>query len=293
MKLKAIFGAIFGLLIVVAIAAGCFWLIGKFSQSSTVSEPQNSNSNTIIESVPDVKSEHLALGNPSNATVNPTKEENYLIVGQHSVVSYNRKKGIVNWVSWKLQKSDFGAISRQNDFRPDDRLPIGWKRLSSSDYSNSGFDRGHMCPSGDRSSSIDANSSTFLMTNITPQSNDLNTGPWEKFESFSRGLVFKQNNVYIIAGQYGEKGKYKNRFTIPTNFWKVVVAVPKNFDVNAINGNTKVYAVDMPNIDGIADHKWPQYQTSVREIEHKTGYNFLSKIPQHVQDQIETKIVTQ
>jgi endonuclease G, mitochondrial len=147
-----------------------------------------------------------------------------------------------------------------------------------------------MCPSGDRSGSIDANSSTFVMTNITPQTHDLNTGPWEKFESFTRGLVFKNNTLYVITGQYGEKGKVRRKITIPTNFWKIIVAVPNKSNISSINADTQVIAVDMPNIDGIGEQDWHDFKTSVREIEKKTGYNFLSNIPQNLQDQIEIKV---
>jgi endonuclease G len=73
-------------------------------------------------------------------------------------------------------------------FRPDDRLPKDWPRVTPSDYTGSGFDRGHMSPNADRYGSREAADATFLMTNITPQTGDLNRGPWQKLEAYLRTL---------------------------------------------------------------------------------------------------------
>lgn len=76
--------------------------------------------------------------------------------------------GHANWVAWELTKVDFGTSDRQDDFRPDPYLPAGWYRGKTSDYTGSGFDRGHLCPSADRTFTLEDNSATFLMTNIIP-----------------------------------------------------------------------------------------------------------------------------
>jgi endonuclease G, mitochondrial len=296
MKLKALIGGILGLVIVVAMAIACLWLVGKMREttsdnSETVNESQPTETSTPIEkNVP--QQIHLALGNPSNATVNPANANNYLLTNKYYAVSYNRQKAIANWVSWRLVKNSFGDASRQNDFRPDDRLPNGWTQITPYDYSGSGFDRGHLCPSADRSSSIEGNSATFLMTNIAPQSHDLNTGPWEKLETYSRSLAKRNNTIYIITGQYGDDGKLRNKLTIPTNYWKIAVVIPNNGEVSAINKDTRIIAVDMPNIDGIGRQNWRDFKTTVRQIEQKTGYNFLSNVPQNIQDMLETKVDT-
>ncbi|NJM52951.1 MAG: DNA/RNA non-specific endonuclease [Blastocatellia bacterium] len=229
----------------------------------------------------------MPLGNPSNAVFNQSSPDNYLMTGEYFSLSYNRSKGIANWVTWRLNKNSFGGSQRQNDFRPDNRLPDGWTQIMPSDYSGSGYDRGHLCPSADRSSSEGANSSTFLMTNMAPQKHDMNAGPWEKLESYSRSMARRNMTLYIVAGQYGEKGKLKNKVTIPTNFWKIVVAVPSGQNITK---DTRIIAVDMPNIDGIDKKNWRDYKTTVRQIEQKTGYNFLTVLPTEVQSVLETKI---
>jgi endonuclease G len=230
---------------------------------------------------------YLALGNPSGARANLNFPDNYLLVNKYYVLSYNQNKAIPNWVAWQLTKEDMGVVDRQNDFRIDERLPKNWKNIFPSYYTRSGYNRGHIIPSADRTSSRDANSSTFLMTNMTPQTPDLNQGPWEKLERFSRSLARRNNDLYIYSGCYGEKTKLRRRITVPTNCWKVIVSVSRG---GQIDSATRVIAVDMPNIKGIKEKNWRDYKTSVKAIEKKTGFDFLSVLPKNLQDNLEAKV---
>jgi endonuclease G, mitochondrial len=146
---------------------------------------------------------HLTLGNPSNAITSTSYANNYLLVKPQYSLSYSNTRKIPNWVSWQLNRSWLGSTPRQDTFRADPTLPSGWYRVSGSDYSGSGFDRGHMTPSGDRTSSVTTNSATFLMTNMMPQAPDNNQGVWEKLESYARDLANQGKDLYIIAGSYG------------------------------------------------------------------------------------------
>lgn len=231
----------------------------------------------------------LPFGNPSNAVFSQSSANNYLIADENFSLSYNRSKGISNWVMWKVDKNSFGKIRRQNDFRPDDRLPESWTKISPNDYSGSGYGRGHLCPSADRSFSAAANSFTFMMSNIAPQTNDLNAGPWQKLETYSRSLARRNNTLYIIAGQYGDNGKIKNKLTIPTNFWKIILVVSQD---SGINKDTRIIAVDMPNIKGIEEDNWRTYRTTVEEIEKKTNYKFLTNLSDDLQKVLKRKMDT-
>lgn len=291
---KATIGGLLALAVLVGAIFFCIWAGQKINEKLSeinpdAPNPQQSEPNFPSTPTAPTKQSHLALGNPSNAAANPSNENNYLLENDFYALSYNRRKGIANWVSWRLTKADFGNADRQNDFRPDNRLPSNWERILPSDYSRSGFDRGHLCPSADRSSSIQANSETFLMTNITPQTPALNQGPWEKLESYSRSMARRNMTLYIIAGQYGDAGNIKNKLTIPTNFWKIIVVLPNNADLSTVNQNTRIIAVDMPNIDGIKDKNWREYKTTVQQIEKKTGYNFFTNLPENVRNALKTK----
>jgi DNA/RNA endonuclease G (NUC1) len=94
---------------------------------------------------------HLAACNPSGATADPSKPDNYLLVKPQYALSYNNSHGTPNWVSWRLSKKWTGKARRSNAFAPEAGLPKSFFSVRPNDYRASGFDRGHLCPAGDRS----------------------------------------------------------------------------------------------------------------------------------------------
>ncbi len=297
--------------------------------------------------VKDEFSIHLTLGNPSNARIDESLPENYLMNLPQYSLSYNSTKGHANWVSWILDNSWIGTIDRLDDFRPNPEIPEPWYRVNHYDFysapngtSPTGFDRGHMCPSADRTKTREDNSSTFLMTNMIPQAPKNNQQTWGNLETYTRSLVvptvstITPMGVYIISGTYGTGGDcpagsftnlQRGKINVPARTWKIIVLVPlaefnvtnllpaeilalnlinnpKNNlkyaplgtiasgdEIARINNNTRVIAVDMPNSQTI-NTDWRSYRVSVDFLEGKTGFDFLSKVPQAIQDVIEAKI---
>jgi len=239
-----------------------------------------------------VRSVHLPFGNPSNATADPGNEDNLLIVGEGSVISYNNARGRPNWVAWRTTPADLGDSIPRPDFRPDPRLPRWYKRIGAFDYSGTGYDRGHMVPSADRFADPRLNAETFLMTNIVPQSPSLNQYPWNDFEQYVRAQVRKGFDAYQIAGVYGEGERLKGKITAPTNCWKVVVLLRRGSDPASVDDRARVIAVDMPNEDTLQHEKWEQFRTTVKAIEQRTGLNIFSSLPQDLQRALETHAET-
>ncbi|MDQ1613176.1 MAG: endonuclease mitochondrial [Pyrinomonadaceae bacterium] len=249
-------------------------------------------------------SEHLAMGNPSNATVDVNQPTNYLMEKPQYALSYHRDNGRANWVSWHLDSTWMGSAPRQDDFRNDTTLPSGWYQVLGTDYSGSGFDRGHYCPSADRTSTIANNSATFLMTNMMPQSPDNNQGPWADLEDYSRTLVNAGNELHIIMGGAGQGGTGSNggvtqtiaggHVQVPAETWKVILVQPQGTnDVSRVTTSTRVIAVRMPNTQGIRSNLWQQYRVSVDEVEQLTGYDFFSNVPSSIQAVIESVVDNQ
>jgi endonuclease G, mitochondrial len=231
-------------------------------------------------------SPHLRLGNPSNAGNDPN---NYLIQKSQYVLSYNRERATPNWVAWQLNSSWLGDTQRQNDFRPDDSLPSDWYRVKPGDYTNSGYDRGHMVPSADRTASEQDNEATFVMTNIVPQTPINNRETWKNLEEYCRELVKQGKELYIIAGVYGDRaliGK-NQQITVPSNTWKIVAVLDRPGE--RIRESTRVIAVDVPNRNKLA-FDWEKYLVSVDEIEVKTGYDFFNRVPESIQRAIEARV---
>jgi endonuclease G len=242
----------------------------------------------------------LLPGNPSNATNDIAVPNNYLMERSYYSLSYSRDRGTPNWVAWHVNSADLGSTPRQDDYRSDNTLPAGWYRVQSSSYSGSGFDRGHNCPSGDRTASVAANSSTFLMTNMIPQAPNNNQQTWNNLENYTRDLVDAGNEVYVICGAYGTGGTGSNggvtntinggNVTVPSNVWKVIVVIPNGSnDLSRISTTTRVIAVNTPNVNSI-NTNWKTYRTSVDAIESATGYDLLSNVPASVQTAIESVV---
>ncbi|HEX7317355.1 MAG TPA: DNA/RNA non-specific endonuclease [Pyrinomonadaceae bacterium] len=253
---------------------------------------------------PPPASVHLTMGNPSNAVVDVNQPTNYLLDKPQFAVSYHRDKGRPNWVSWHLASSWLGSTPRQDDFRNDNSLPAGWYQVQGTDYSGSGFDRGHHCPSADRTLTVADNSSTFLMTNMLPQSPDNNQGPWANMENYLRTLVSSGNELYIVMGGSGSGGTGSNggttttiaggKVAVPSQVWKVVIVLPTGTnDVTRVTTSTRTIAVIMPNTQGIRSADWKTYRVSVDQVETLTGYNFFSNVPSTIQNVIESVVDNQ
>lgn len=281
---------------------GTQYYIRAFATSSSGTAYSQERTFTTSDAGPSiVDNDHLLLGNPSNATANIVYANNYLMTKSQYVLSYNNSKQTANWVAWHLNTSWMGSVPRQNDFRADETLPAEWHHVTESDfyYSQYGFDRGHMCPSADRTKTIEDNSATFYMTNMVPQSPNNNQKVWADLENYCRDLAESGSELYIFSGPWGEGGtSSKGTFTVlksgvvvPELVWKIALVIPDgNNDLYRISESTRVIAVVIPNNQECSQKPWTSYRVSVDSIESLTGYDFFTNIPTEIQDAIEAKV---
>jgi endonuclease G len=239
-------------------------------------------------------SEHLTMGNPSSAVTDVNQPNNYLMEKPQYSLSYSRDNGGPNWVSWHLDSSWLGSTPRQDDFRADTTLPAGWYQVQATDFSGSGFDRGHMCPSADRTITVTANSATFLMTNMIPQLPANNQGVWANLESYSRTLVSQGNELYIISGGQGLQYFIANgHVAVPAQTWKVIIVLPVGTnDVSRVTTSTRTISVVIPN-SGTIGTDWRAYRVSVDQVEAITGFDFFSNVSSGIQAVIEGRVDNQ
>ncbi len=226
-------------------------------------------------------------------------------------VFYNSAKLIPEFVLWHLENSDLGAEGRSNDFRPDFQLPENLYRVKKRDYQYTryGFDRGHVCPSADRTDTKENNSATFLMTNMIPQSPDLNRIVWKDLEAYERELAVQGNELYIIAGQFGlggtgatgtfleipvEQTGAPESFSIavPAYCWKIILLLPPGEnDLQRVTSETPVISVCMPNEQGLQQRgSWTAYLCSVDYIEEQCGWDFFTALDDEIENEIESRI---
>ncbi|MCB2376682.1 DNA/RNA non-specific endonuclease [Hymenobacter sp. BT635] len=245
------------------------------------------------------RDDNMALGNPSGASSSASSLNNYLISKPQFSLGYHAGRGTPIWVSWHLNRAWIGEAPRQDDFRPDPALPRGAYAVTPRSYSGSGFDKGHNCPSADRTSDLDDNSATFLMTNMIPQAPNNNQRTWSSLEEWGRTQVGRGQEIYVIMGSYGKGGTGAKGFmttldggrvTVPARVWKVLVLLPEGSDdLRRIPTQARVLAVDTPN-DNAVSADWSQYRVSVDAIENATGLDLLSQLPVEVQARLEAQV---
>ncbi|MFZ9978176.1 MAG: DNA/RNA non-specific endonuclease [Candidatus Kapaibacteriota bacterium] len=233
---------------------------------------------------------HVELGIP----LDNNASNDYLILRPQYALSYNSELNVPNWVSWNLHRGWFGGVPRYSgNFIQDTSLPAEFYKVKHTDYTNSGYDRGHMVRSEERTATAEDNKSTFLLTNIMPQTPTLNQQTWLSLEFECERLCKDQNKeLFIIAGGiFGANPKRLNTVvSVPDSYWKIVVILDSGQRVSDITPATKVIAVLMKNevyTSGTTD--WKLYSTTVNAIEEKTGYDFLSDVPKEIQEMIESK----
>ncbi|MBO4534017.1 MAG: DNA/RNA non-specific endonuclease [Treponema sp.] len=252
----------------------------------------------------------LFFGNPTDSFADTSLTVNYLMVKPQYTLSYNASTYCPNWVAWHLGTENMGSADRMDDFRPDPELPEGWYGIKKADYQYNkyGFDRGHVCPSADRTTTKDDNSMTFLMTNMVPQSPDNNRVIWMHFENYERELAKAGNELYIIAGPYGtggtsSKGTFDEipvtlksgevlHMNVPAYTWKVVLAIPAGEgDFSRVDEGATAIAINVPNKMGMQKTgDWEQFICSIDEIEALTGYDFFELLPDDIEDKLEAMV---
>ncbi|MGI9570931.1 MAG: DNA/RNA non-specific endonuclease [Desulfobulbia bacterium] len=179
---------------------------------------------------------------------------------------------------WALElvdpdKKDLDEVDRLNNFRPDFRVPKRF-RADLSDYSGSGFDRGHLVASANQNDENIQNSETFLLSNMSPQTPNFNRQKWRELESVVRRLDEKSNvlETYVITGPIfdfgrsieliGEDDSNGVRVPVPSHFYKCILTEEKN-------GKLKMWAFEMENTSLNDDLK--DYRVSTSYIEQRAG----------------------
>lgn len=195
--------------------------------------------------------------------------------------SYNTQTRQPNWVGWRLTAGHVNGPYKRNGikFHEDEEVPE--PRATDADYRSSGYDRGHMCPSGDNKWSLEAQEQSFLFTNICPQSHSLNAGDWNEMEQQCRKWAEREGEIYIVCGPVfyanaRHKRIGKNKLPVPEAFFKVVLS---------LKGAPKAIGFIYKNRPG--NRPKGDYVNTVDQVERITGIDFFPFLPDSVEDKIE------
>ncbi|GLC24035.1 hypothetical protein rosag_05480 [Roseisolibacter agri] len=239
---------------------------------------------------------HEEFGRP----VDGNAADDLIIARREYVLSYNSSKRIPNWVSWNLEASHFGPPGERCEcFTADTAvIRVGGDTASVLDYAGSGYDRGHVVRSADRTAANYDNAVTFYLSNIIPQSGKNNQGPWGEFEDHLDGLARNQNKeIFIVAG--GSQAtigtlKSQGRVAIPASTWKIAVVMPRNGTLQQVDevNDVQVLAINIPNDPAdpnvSLNDDWTKFTTTVDAVEAIAGYDLLAALPNHLEAILES-----
>jgi len=131
------------------------------------------------------------------------------------------------WVAERLTRAGVTSAvameGRSDRFHAEPRLPVS-ERAELEDYRRSGYDRGHMAPSGNMPGRA-ADRESFSLANIVPQARRLNQGSWSKLESDVRDMALVAGEAHVVTGPLYEGqtiASLKGRVLVPTSTWKAV-----------------------------------------------------------------------
>lgn len=196
-------------------------------------------------------------------------------------VSYDADFKTPQWVAWTLTSNKAqGNEPRYDKFQPDPM--VRGAKAYPKDYTNSGYDRGHMAPAADMKWSHQAMVESFYMTNVCPQNRNLNRGDWKELEELERDWALRYGTVSIAAGPIYNQGRATlrigaNKVAVPDAFFKVLlVGYPRS---------PKAYGFVFKNEAGSRSLSY--YQLTVDEVEALTGMDFFSQLPDKVENRIE------
>lgn len=177
------------------------------------------------------------------------------------------------WVAEHLTAGRVNAareLKRQNKFHAEERLSRA-ERAELDDYVRSGFDRGHMAPSGDMPTE-QAQYESFSLANMIPQSPDNNQKLWEAIEETTRNLARSNGEVYVVTGPIFESSSLRRlngRVLIPTSVFKAIYDPARK----------QAGAYVTPNEEG------DEYQTlSLAELEERTHVDPFPKLPPEIKN---------
>ena len=237
----------------------------------------------------------MQLGNPTSAIVDTNNHNHYLIQRTVEALDYSDNLRQPNWASWDLTSSDYVVGGhRSGSFYTDTSLPAGFLQVTSSTYNGSGWDRGHMCPSADRTDNTTDNNLVFLMSNIIPQNPNQNQVVWGNFEDYCRSMLSTSELLITCGPRNFGTSTVGGQVVIPSNVWKIVVCVPLGAGTaytrltNSTAASIRVIAIDIPN--AAQTNPWQSFVTSAKQLQQLTGFTFFNALPNNLAWNLRSKV---
>ena len=215
----------------------------------------------------------------------PEVGSNEIISHTAYTLSYSEEHEQAEWVAYELTAEEATSenAERTDDFRQDPDVSTG--SATTTDYKNSGYDRGHLMPAGDNKLTKEVMSESFFMSNMSPQNPQFNRNRWRFLEDQVREWAEENDGLYIVTagvltGNLETIGI--NQVAIPEYYYKVIM----DCDIS------KGIAFLMPN-ENLNDQTFRDYVVTIDEVEAVTGINFfpwLTKSEEKIESKTDTTL---
>lgn len=192
-----------------------------------------------------------------------TLDHTYYLIGysrQHKQASY-----VAYLLTADMVRNNENAKRGSTKFKKDPLLRSHYS--ISQDYTNSGYVRGHLCPSKDMCYSYQSMKETFYMSNVSPQKEKFNNGLWKKLENQVREWALQNDSIVVLTGpvlttKQGEIGE--NKVSVCRTFYKLII------DVSYPSYKMIAFLMDNVNLKGSVY----KYSCTVKDVEQISGLNF-------------------
>jgi len=170
--------------------------------------------------------DHFASGAAPELVAEKLRDKTRLLCFEGFAVMHSGVSRTPLWSAEFLTAPRLGQarmMKRKNAYHEERRLPF-WQRAELDDYVRSGFDRGHLSPSGNMTTDREQYES-FSLANIIPQHPRNNQVLWEGIEHSTRELVFERGTLYVVTGPIFEGEmleRLNGRVLVPSHVFKAI-----------------------------------------------------------------------
>jgi len=214
----------------------------------------------------------------------PSSTTGSIVNHDYFSLSYNEPFEQAEWVAYTLEKKHLTYDDRKRPYFIEDPK-VKTKSADWRNYKSSGYDRGHLCPAGDRRFSEYAYNETFYTSNISPQNREFNAGIWNQLEMKTRQWVKKNGTHFVITGGVLERGLEEigeEDVDVPKYYYKVIAKGDAK--------NLKAIAFLMENRP--SSKRIQQFAVPIDEVEKRTGIDFFQELPDKIEQVLEREVRT-
>lgn len=207
----------------------------------------------------------------------PTSTTGVVIQREGFAFSYSEEFEQSEWVAYSLSSLDFSNRNFNRPFFIEDPK-VKSRSADWRNYKKSGYDKGHLCPAGDRKSSYKAFEETFYTSNISPQLHEFNDGVWNRLEQKVRYWAKKYDGLYVVTGGVlsdNLKSIGEENVAVPNYFYKILMT----------KDGKKMIGFLVPHED--SEKALYEFVMDVNTIEKMTGIDFFPKLPDAVENKME------